>query len=177
MIYQADTYHYDRKHFNRDTNCPDGKPGECYTNVKVFAKHYEALGKSVNIILAFGGRAWSCANVFGFHYLLQDSETGEYIDPQYGRFTFFPVHKWTVKEYKLDSKEHKKKFGYIQAEEFAGWYCENHKDYVEAGSFLIRAMANHRKPSKSIIKERMTNLESGVKPAYGESLIKKVLFD
>ncbi len=177
MIHQADTYKYDMKHFGKDTKCDQGASGECYNNVFAFAKHYKQLGKIMNIILVFGGRAWDNNNVFGFHYLLQDANTGEYIDPQYRRYTFFPVHQWTVEEYKVDMKEFKKRFGYKQAEEFAAWYCDKHKDYVEAGSLMVRAMADYRKPSKKVIQERMKICCDVIKPQQGKCLVKMVIFD
>lgn len=178
MIYQADTYHYDMKHFGKYTECHHGEAGKCFNNVFAFAKHYNALGKTVDVILGIGGRAFDESNVFCYHFLLQDRETGDYIDPQYRRFTFLPLHKWSMLNYQRETDEFEATHDYRHAEEFAAWYCENDLDYVEAGCLMIRAMANYRKPSKKVIRDNTKGLIGyGVKPWFGESLVKRVMFD
>jgi len=177
MIFQADTYHYDMKHFGECPKCPDGVAGACFNNVFMFEKHYAALNKQMDIVLSIGGRSFDSSSVFCYHFLLQDKDTLEYIDPQYRRYTFLPLHKWSLDDYSRETKEFEEKQGYTHAEEFAAWYCENFADYIEAGCLMIRAMANYRKPSKKTIREHTKELVGyGVKPEYGESLVKTLMF-
>lgn len=180
MIYQADTYKYDMKNFGRYLDCTHGRSGMCYFNVFTFADFYKEYGKSFNIVLTFGGRSWDdgvCT--FGYHYILQDVVTGEYIDPQYRRSTFIPVHVWSLEEYRKEYEDFTSQRGEIPTGDFAAWYGFMYRDYVEAGCLMIRAMASGKSPTKKEIKEMLheCSYDVATKPTLGKSLVKSVIFD
>ena len=177
MIKQAKTYQFDMNTFGAYQDCPSGNSGECYTNVFLFSDFYKQRGVDTDIILTIGGRSFDNANVFGYHFLLQDKNTKKYIDPQYRYFTFFELHRWSIEDYRKEYDEFLSKAGVTPTGDFCAWYCENFKDYVEAGSLLVRSMANYRKPTKVCINQMLQeSVGYGTLPTYGECLIPDFMF-
>lgn len=178
LIVQASTYHYDMRHFGKYLDCTHGESGACYSNVFLFADFYKKVGREFDVVLTFGGRSWDNANVFGYHYVLRDTETREYIDPQYSRSTLLPVHEWTLAEYRKEFDEFVKDTGEIPTGDFAAFYGDFHRQYVEAGCLMLRAMARHKPPSKRCITQMLQECSGqGRIPMYGRSLVRKVMFD
>jgi hypothetical protein len=182
MIRRADTDSYNFSHFNvAEVSCPAGIKNRCFDNCLIYAKHYRKLGRDVSIVLGIGGKGLGRDVGFTYHYLLQDNETGEYIDPQLNTSVILPIHKWSVEEYSSERKKFKRLKNskeYPTGHIFLYYLAEEY-DYIYAGSLLIRSLVD-AKLSKRKIKDYLKYMKSyihyGYSPKFGECLIPTLEF-
>jgi hypothetical protein len=177
-IQQADRYKYEMRHFGKSVEGFKIESGQCFENVKGFCDKYASLGRSVRVSLVLGLRTWGKSDLtFGYHYLVHDEDTGEYSDPQYGRYTFIELHSWSVKEYDKECVEFERSYDMHPAQEFAYHYIEKYKKQLTAVIKLIKTQG-HCKLSDANIRARLTSEpEERIQPKFGRQEIELFRID
>ena len=174
-IHQADTYKYEMKHFGKLLNQDKGKEGACFDNVVNFCKEYNAASRNTSVSLVMGLRTYDDGHcTMGYHYLVRDDDTLEFVDPQYWRYTFVELHNWTLDDYNKDCDEFHREYGFTQSSEFFQWYCSNGYRKVFQNSIrLIKSLSDIKISDKSIneyFKDEYVNAE----PKYGTKQLHKL---
>lgn len=179
-IHQANTYKYEMKHFGKLLEQNKGAEGECFKNVKKFCKDYLELDRDVSVSLVIGMRAWCEGEAtMCYHYLVKDNTTGEFIDPQYWRYTFIELHNWSLEDYEQECNHFEEKFGYPPAQEFFSWYCQSgYRKIIENALKLIKSLSHFRVklPDKKI-ESYCRDFGDVVSPIFGKKVISKLIID
>lgn len=172
QIKQAFTYRYDQNYFQRNIEHKVTKAGECFRNVKGYCNTYENLGRNVSVALVFGLRSWDTSCTYGYHYLVKDSDTGEYSDPQYSRHTFVELHSWSLSDYEKECKEFEENHNVHPAEEFAYYYVLKYKKQLLAAMKFIKSQGHCKLTDAEIKEVCYTDPEQHIEiPKYGKKEI------
>ena len=160
---KASTYHYDMKHFGCMLK-HDVKiiPGQCFRNVARLEKFYASLGRNMRIVLVYGGRWWDNGCQMGYHFLLQDADTGEYVDVQYRVYFFFVLHSWTPQEYRDERYNFLKKYRHQFSCDFFDYYFNNYKSLMLTAKTLLKKLHKFRGEGQT-----HNEREYAIKPEFG----------